>query len=279
MRDIEADERARQARQAELALQFVDGIGGTLVGFEGGEFELFQQMLCVLVGKVDERAAGSALRNTDPRSIERRFQRFPVLEVEWHKEIGCPGFRDPIPLGETGTEHRTVLFVFSMLYEAVVARQQFPASDTHDDDTRVLGVACVPHDIAITAFDFEDHRWLFHLLEMAQGVAKFPGALEVEALRCVEHPLPHVSYDIAGPPFEEPHDLVDHRPIVFGGLKAHTRRLAALDEVIETGSFRRLLRQVVVTGPDAEDPLDHIQRATHRTYIRVWTEVPGAIVL
>ena len=84
MRNVEADEGARQSRKPQFALQLVHGVCRAFVRFECGEFELFEQMTRVLVCEIDERTARTALRDTNARPFERCFEGLAILEIERH---------------------------------------------------------------------------------------------------------------------------------------------------------------------------------------------------
>jgi hypothetical protein len=85
--DVEADEGPRHALERQLALQFVDRVGGALVGLHRGELELLEQVRGV-------RSARSSSWRFEPRcgtstrgALERLLEHRAVVEVERHEQL------------------------------------------------------------------------------------------------------------------------------------------------------------------------------------------------
>ncbi len=277
-RDVEADERARDAREAELATERVHRIGGALVRFQRGELELLEQVPRILLGQIDELATRAPLRNAHVRPLERALERLAILEVERYEELGGALSARQIGAREIRRENARIVFLLEVLDEVVLAREQLPAANAHDRDAGLVAVAGIAHHVAIASLDLDHHRRLLQTLEMAEHVAQLGGPLEIESGRRILHPLAHPTRDLIGAAIEKEEHLIDHRAVLDLRLREDARRLAPLDRVVEARALGHLVRHVVVARPHGEDALDDVERASHGTDVGVRTEVARPVV-
>ncbi len=160
----------------------------------------------------------------------------------------------------------------------MVAREQLPAANAQDRDTRVVTVARVPDNVSIATFHLEHDRRLFHPLEMPQCITQLRRALEVEARRRDLHSIAHAADHLVGATIEKQQHLVDHLTIVVLRLCQDARRLTSPDVIVQARALWHLTRHVVVARPHGEDALHDVQRTTHLPDVGVRPEVFRAVV-
>jgi len=78
---------------------------------------------------------------------------------------------------------------------------------------------------------------------------------------------------------EKQDHVVDHGSVFGLTLSENARRLASLDEIVETGTFRHFPWHVVVARANGEDSLDDVERFPHCADVGVRPEIPGSVVL
>jgi hypothetical protein len=214
----------------------------------------------------------------NPGALERCLDELWILRREWHEQLARPILQREIASREIRLKDRRIRLLFQILQELVLAREQLASSNAHQRDGCVVAVTSVAKDVAITAVDREDDRRFLHALEMLKRVAQFGRPLEIQRLGGELHALANTPRDLLRASLENYQHLVDHRAILALRLRENTRRLTALDVIIEARPLRHLPRHVEITRAHGEDPLHDVECAAHRTDIGIWTEVPAPVV-
>jgi len=171
VRDVEADEGARDFLQSELALELVDGIARALFGRLAGEPCLLEQMSRILLGQIDQLSFRTPLRYEEPGALERLLDDRAVLDLERQHQLVRTLLQQPIRAGEIALEHCGIRNAVDILDELMIAGEQLSPANTQERDHCVVSVARIADHVAIAALDLHDDGRLLHLFQMREDVA------------------------------------------------------------------------------------------------------------
>ncbi len=134
--------------------------------------------------------------------------------------------------------------------------QQLALPDLENHPARRIPVPGERHGVQIAAARIDSDMTSLELLKAAEDVAELGGTLELQRTRRLGHPLGQLLGQPAGVTLKDEQHFIDHFPVLRLALVAHARRLAATDVVVEAGTRRRLLWEVVMTGANRVKLLD-----------------------
>ncbi len=132
------------------------------------------------------------------------------------------------------------------------------------------------HHVLVLKATRDDFLPLDYLVHSLQLVAQGGGALEVQVFRRCRHPCRQHFSQVFLPAFEEQADLADHRAVTVPVDLPAARPEAALDMVIQAGPSPQH-RLFVFAGTEGENFFQEAHGLIQRTYVGVWSEVPGAV--
>ena len=198
-----------------------------------------------------------------------------VVSAHRHKDLRRHARSGAVVLDHERLEHSAVVLTGDVLQVEAVAVDHLPVAERKDLNCRAVVCDREPDHVHRPHGPPVGRLPLGEVPDREQAVAVARRLLEPLVAGSLSHPLLELVLDGRGVTRQEPDDAVHDLPVVLLRDRSDARGEAAVDVEVEARDSRVPPRARALARPEAEDPVEDVERLPNLLRVRVRAEVDG----